>query len=82
MEKVIKVDEDRFDEMLHIRRTNMSKLAEQMDMHYNGVKRIRTKGTTSFDGLTKLCIALNCHPFDLLATEGFPEPFLDALVSH
>lgn len=57
-------------------------LARRIDMHYNGALRIKLRKVTSFKGLSKVSHALNCHPFDLIVAEGFPEPFWVAPASH
>lgn len=61
---------------------SISSLAARMSMHYNGVLRIKRTQSTSIDGLEKLCNALECHPFDLIVAEGYPEPFCLAQGSH
>jgi DNA-binding Xre family transcriptional regulator len=52
-----------------------------MEMHYNGVLRIKTTGGTNLGTLEKMCNVLSCHPFDLLVAQGYPEPFFLAPVS-
>jgi DNA-binding Xre family transcriptional regulator len=67
---------------MELRGMDLGQLAERTGMHYNSVLRIKNEQSTSFRGLEKLCIALDCHPFDLIVAEGFPEPFLDAPAGH
>src|SRR5690606_36981377 len=51
-------------------------LAEAMGKHYNSIIRLKQEQSTTLANLEKLCQALQCHPFDLIVAEGFPEPFL------
>lgn len=71
----IRVDGKRLQALMTLRGMNEHDLARRMGIHYNGVKRIQREQSTSFAGLERLCAALNCHPFDLIVAEGFPEPF-------
>ena len=50
--------------------------------HYNSIIRLKQEQSTTLPTLELLCEKLNCHPFDLIVAEGFPEPFLVAPVSH
>lgn len=81
-EREIRVDRKRIDALMDLRGIDAHKLAELMGMHYNGVQKIRKEESTSLAGLEKLCAALNCHPFDLLVAEGYPQPFSAALASR
>ena len=78
----IRVDRKRIDAIMELRGIDIHKLAELMEMHYNGVQKIRKEESTSLAGLEKLCAALNCHPFDVLVAEGYPQPFSVALASR
>lgn len=78
----IRVDRQRIDALMGLRNMDAHQLAAKMDMHYNGVQKIRKEESTSLAGLKKLCDALECHPFDVLVVEGYPKPFLVALASH
>ena len=78
----LRVDANRFDLVLKQRKMTIAALAERAKMHYNGVLRIKTTGRTSLETLALLCDILECHPFDLLVAEGYPEPFCHAPVSH
>jgi DNA-binding Xre family transcriptional regulator len=71
----IKVDAQRLEEMLRMRKLTLSVLAEKIDMHYSGVLRIKNTGSTNLGTLEKICNALDCHPFDLLVAVGYPAPF-------
>lgn len=71
----IRVDAKRLGALMTLRGMNEHDLARRIGIHYNGVKRIQREQSTSLAGLEKLCLALNCHPFDLIVAEGFPEPF-------
>jgi DNA-binding Xre family transcriptional regulator len=71
----IRVDSQRLEEILKKRSLTLGMLAEMMEMHYNGVLRIKVMGTTNLGTLEKMCNALECHPFDLLVAKGYPQPF-------
>lgn len=75
LQGTIKVDRERLEAVMRERRLTNVALAERMDMHYNGVQRIKREESTSIDGLERLCNALECHPFDLLVAVGYPNPF-------
>ena len=75
LQGTIKVDRERLEAIMRERRLTNVALAERMNMHYNGVQRIKRKESTSIDGLEKLCNALECHPFDLVVAVGYPAPF-------
>lgn len=77
-----RVDRVRLEEVMRVRGFTIATLAQKMGMHYNGVLRIKQTESTSMDGVEKLCLALDCHPFDLVVAEGFPKPFYHAQVSH
>lgn len=78
----LRVDANRFELILKREKMNMAELAEKAQMHYNGVLRIKQTGRTSLETLALLCSILNCHPFDLLVADGYPEPFCLAPASH
>ena len=78
----IRVDANRLEAMLRLRNMTLSTLAAQMEMHYNGILRIKTTGGTNLGTLEKMCNVLACHPFDLLVAQGYPEPFFLAPASH
>lgn len=80
-ERSIRVDRKRIDALMELRGIDAHRLAERMGMHYNGVQKIRKEESTSIAGLEKLCGALECHPFDIIVAEGYPEPFLAAPAS-
>lgn len=77
----VRIDGKRLDVILLKRDMTMKQVAELMDMHYNSVLRMKTEGTTNLGTLQKLCNVLECHPFDLLVAEGYPQPFFPAPVS-
>lgn len=77
----IRVDRKRLEAMMTLREIDEHELARRLGMHYNAVKRIQRLQSTSLSGLEKLCAALECHPFDLIVAEGYPEPFSVALAS-
>lgn len=78
----LRVDRVRLEEVMRVRGFTVASLAQKMGMHYNGVLRIKQTQSTSMDGVEKLCVALDCHPFDLIVAEGFPKPFYHAQASH
>lgn len=78
----IRVDRKRIDALMELRGIDAHRLAEKMEMHYNGVQKIRKEESTSMSGLKKLCDALDCHPFDILVAEGYPQPFSVAPASR
>lgn len=49
---------------------------------WSTIKRIKDEGTTTLKTIGELAKALECNPVDLISTEGYPAPKLDALVSH
>lgn len=77
----VRVDEKRFEVMLLKRGLTIKDVADRMGMHYNSVLRIKTMGSTNLGTLEQLCNVLECHPFDLLVAQGYPEPFYPAPVS-
>lgn len=78
----IRVDRVRLEKMMEKRGFNNATLAAAMGWHYNTVLQVKETESTSFSGLTKLCAVLECHPFDLIVAEGYPEPFSLAPASH
>lgn len=78
----IRVDRKRIDALMELRNVDAHELAKRMEMHYNGVQKIRKEESTSLSGLKKLCDALECHPFDILVAEGYPKPFSVAPASR
>lgn len=82
MEKDIRIDRRRLEAVMALRDVDNDTLAKRMGKHYNSVLRLKTEQSTTLQNLELLCDALNCHPFDLIVAEGYPEPFLAAPVSH
>lgn len=78
----IRVDRTRLEQVMEARGFTNNTLAEAMDKHYNSILRLKQEQSLPFKELAKLCAVLNCHPFDLIVAEGFPEPFSHAPVSH
>lgn len=76
-----RIDRERLEEMMKIRGISIRQLAEDAGMHYNAIVRIKREQSTSFAGLEAICDALDCHPFDLIVAEGYPEPFSAAQAS-
>lgn len=81
-EGVVRVDAERLKAVMRERKMSAVALAEKMQMHANGIQRIKSTGSTNLGTLEKMCNILNCHPFDLLVAEGYPEPFCLAPASH
>ena len=77
----IRIDAQRLEAMLRERQMTLTTLAEKMQMHSSGVLRIKNTGGTNLGTLAAMCNALDCHPFDLLVAEGYPQPFSHAPVS-
>jgi DNA-binding Xre family transcriptional regulator len=82
VEKTIRVDVNRLNALIALRGLSTKGLAAKMDMHQNGIIKIKREQSTTFNTLEKLCEVLDCHPFDLIVAEGYPEPFLAAPVSR
>lgn len=82
MEANVRVDKKRLEEVMRLRGLNNQELATKWGRHPNSVVRLKSEQSTTVEGLAALCTALDCHPFDLLVAEGFPQPFLVALASH
>lgn len=76
--KDIRIDKDRLAVIMQDRKLTNIELARRMDVHPNAIVRIKSEESTSLNGLSKLCAALGCHPFDLMRVEGFPPPLVDA----
>jgi DNA-binding Xre family transcriptional regulator len=77
----VRVDGSRLDATLKRRNMTLKALADKLGMHYNSILSIKRTGATNLGTLTKICDALECHPFDLLIAEGYPEPFILAPAS-
>jgi DNA-binding Xre family transcriptional regulator len=77
----VRVDANRLEAVLRLRKMSMNGLAEKLGMHPNSILRIKTTGGTNLGTLSELCNALECHPFDLLVAQGYPEPFYRAPAS-
>ena len=82
MEANVRVDKKRLEEIMRLRGLNNQELAARWGKHPNSVGRLKSEQSTTVEALASLCKALDCHPFDLLVAEGFPQPFSVALASH
>lgn len=71
----IRVDRTRLEQIMKERGFTNTTLADAMGKHYNSILRLKQEQSLPFNELEKLCVVLNCHPFDLIVAEGFPEPF-------
>ena len=80
-EQRVRVDKRRLGALMELRGIDNKTLAAMLDTHYNTILRIKEEQSTTLARLEQLCDALECHPFDLLVAEGFPEPFLVAPAS-
>lgn len=78
----IRVDRTRLEQVMAAKGFTNKTLADALDKHYNSVLRLKQEQSLPFNELEKLCAVLNCHPFDLIVAEGYPEPFSLAPVSH
>lgn len=74
----LRIDGDKLKAAARLQGMTLATLAEAMGMHYNGVLRIVSTGSTNLGTLEQLCNVLNCSPLDLLIWEGYPHPKLDA----
>lgn len=74
----IRVDRNMLNVIMHDRGITNVELARRMDVHPNAIVRIKREQSTSLSGLKDLCKALECHPFDIMKVEGFPDPLMDA----
>lgn len=79
--KEVRVDRNAINVIQQERGISNVELARRMGVHHNAIIRIKKEQSTSFNGLTSLCEALNCHPFDIIRAEGFPPPLVDAPAS-
>lgn len=78
----IRVDRVRLEEIMEARGFTNRTLADALGKHYNTILALKETQSTSIKGLEELCSVLNCHPFDLIVAEGYPEPFSLAPASH
>lgn len=74
----IRIDGDKLKAAARLQGMTLTTLAGAMGMHYNGVLRIVTTGSTNLGTLGALCNVLNCSPLDLLVWDGYPTPKSDA----
>ena len=77
----IRIDGDKLKAVARLQGMTLGTLTEAMGMHYNGVLRIVSTGSTNLGTLEQLCNVLNCSPLDLLVWDGSPNPKSDALAS-
>lgn len=68
------IDGDKLKSMAKKRGMALSVLADAMEMHYNGILRIISTGSTNLGTLERLCNVLDCNPLDLLVWDNFPKP--------
>lgn len=78
----LRIDRVRLETLMSMRGETNKSLAEKTGKHPNSIVRLKREQSMGLSELSELCVALNCHPFDLLVAEGFPAPFLAAPVSH
>lgn len=67
------IDGDKLKLVARKRGMTLTTLAEAMGMHYNGILRIVSTGSTNLGTVKELCNVLNCNPLDILVWDGFPK---------
>lgn len=78
----VRIDRNRLELIMRERGFTNVSLAERLNKHYNSIQRLKKVQSMPLAELGELCDALQCHPFDLIVAEGFPEPFCLAPASH
>lgn len=76
LERRVRIDRERLEVVMRLRKMTNKDLAKKSGFSYNAILRIKREQSTSLEGLQTVCDALDCHPFDLIVAEGYPEPFL------
>ncbi len=71
----VRIDSVRLEHIMHLRGYTNKRLAEETGKHYNTITRMKKVQSTKLSEIAELCDVLQCHPFDLIVAEGFPEPF-------
>lgn len=78
----VRIDRERLEIVMRKRGMTNVALADGLGKHYNSITRLKKAQSMPLSELGELCRVLECHPFDLLVAEGFPEPFSLAPASH
>lgn len=78
----VRIDRQRLEIVMNKRGFTNVGLAERLGKHPNSIQRLKRVQSMPLSELGQLCEVLECHPFDLLVAEGFPEPFCLAPASH
>lgn len=78
MQKV-SIDGSRAREIMDRDKLSVVEVARRMDVSRVTVYNLLEGNNTSLELLTTFCVALNnTNPLDILKTEGFPDPLVDA----
>lgn len=81
-ERSVRIDEQRLDVAMGLARIKTDRdLARKANVSYQTISNIRRTGVTTWRNWEALASALECSPFDLVVTRGFPDPKLVALVA-
>jgi len=78
----VRIDRQRLELVMSERGFTNVALAERLGKHPNSIQRLKRVQSMPLAALGELCEVLQCHPFDLLVAEGFPEPFCLAPASR
>ena len=78
----VRIDRQRLELVMSERGFTNVDLAERLGKHPNSIQRLKRVQSMPLAELGELCEVLQCHPFDLLVAEGFPEPFCLAPASR
>lgn len=78
----VRIDRQRLELVMSERGFTNVALAERLGKHPNSIQRLKRVQSMPLAELGELCEVLQCHPFDLLVAEGFPEPFCLAPASR
>ena len=78
MQKV-SIDGSKAREIMDRDKLSVVEVARRMDVSRMTVYNLLEGNNTSLELLTTFCVALNnTNPLDILKTEGFPDPLVDA----
>ena len=78
MQKV-SIDGSKAREIMDRDKLSVVEVARRMDVSRMTVYNLLEGNNTSLELLTTFCVALNnTNPLDILKTEGFPDPLLEA----
>lgn len=71
----VRIDRERLKLVMHRRGFTDKSLADATGKHANSIQRLKRVQSMPLGEFAELCDALQCHPFDLIVAEGYPEPF-------